>query len=115
MSDKKVVDRRGDILQEGSTGGRLMNLRLRVALVILAALTIGNVDASCPVETGFTTSYYYLISCNGVGCQPSRVVVGECSLSCDRTYSCWGNTECGGLVHCSTETFACPPCGLDVH
>jgi hypothetical protein len=87
--------------------------RTRVVLLIVMFAVVG-ADASCPVETGFTTTYYYRVAWHAIGCQPTEIVTGECTLLCDGTYSCWGDNGCGGLVHCRTEPVTCPPCGPDV-
>lgn len=91
-----------------------MNIRSRAVLVVLAILVVGAVEAACPpVDTGYTTTYYTVIACTGEGCIPLEDVVGECTLQCDGTYSCWGQNTCGGLVRCRTTYVGCGPCEPD--
>lgn len=90
-----------------------MHGRIRIVFLALMLLVVGVVEADCPpVLIGHTTTYYHLISCHAVGCVPQQSVVGQCTLSCDGAYSCWGQNSCGGLTRCRTEYFDCGSCTL---
>lgn len=93
-----------------------MARRIRFALLLVAVLMVGVLEAGCPpVVFGYTTTYRVPgIICHGEGCESSGPqIVGECTLSCDGSYSCWGNNNCGGLTSCSTTYEFCGDCTPD--
>ena len=92
-----------------------MARRIRFAWIVIAILMVGAVEAGCPpVPFGYTTTYRQPdITCHGEGCQGHENIVGECTQSCDGSYSCWGNNNCGGFTTCSTTYVYCGDCTID--
>ena len=91
-----------------------MSGRIRMLFVVVAILFVGVVEAGCPpVLNGYTTTYYQVITCHGTGCTPQQVVVGQCTLECDGSYSCWGQNTCSGLTRCRTTYTYCGDCTPD--
>ena len=90
-----------------------MKRSLRVAVAVIAFLMVGVVEAGCPpVPFGYTTTYKGpAVICHGEGCVSSgRPIIGQCTQSCDGSYSCWGETDCDGLNSCSTVYEYCGDC-----